>query len=135
MRAERVLVLAPAGREGALACRGAVKRRARLRGAARHGGASARRCPAPGPPCSPRRRFSPPLGAARLKEALEAQPAWSDLPLILFVSRGRGAGYPGPPGRSGPRRNVTLLEKPVRPPTLITVMQGRPAGAGAAVRG
>ena len=120
IKAERVLVLAPAGREGALACE--VLSNAGLGCAVLPD--MARFCealPGVGAALLTEEALSPPA-AARLKEALEAQPAWSDLPLVLFVSRGRGAGYPDLQAL-GPRRNVTLLEKPVRPPTLITVMQ------------
>ena len=126
--AERVLVLAPLGRDGTLACE--VLAGAELD------------CVVCSDAADFRRELLGGVGAALLTEEalssetrevlrgfLEAQPAWSDLPLAFI----NGAGRSERSGRStahteilqalGPRRNVTLLERPLRPLTLITVMQ------------
>ena len=81
-----------------------------------------------GPRYSPKRRSPRKLGKGS-GLFLDAQPVWSDLPLVLINGVGRGERS----GRStahteilqalGPHRNVTLLERPLRPLTLITVMQ------------
>jgi signal transduction histidine kinase len=60
---------------------------------------------------------------ARLFEALQQQPAWSDVPVIVL------AGQRGPGETLGPeleelvaRANVTVLERPVRIATLVTTL-------------
>ena len=60
-----------------------------------------------------------------LKEMLAAQPAWSDLPLVLLSGHreNRSNSYLDTLQALGPRPNVTLLERPLRPPTLVTVMR------------
>ncbi len=126
--AERVLVLAPLGRDGTLACE--VLAGVELDCVV---------CP---DAAAFRRELLGGVGAALLTEEalssetreglgvfLDAQPVWSDLPLVLINGVGRGERS----GRStahteilqalGPHRNVTLLERPLRPLTLITVMQ------------
>ena len=56
---------------------------------------------------------------------LAAQPPWSDLPLVLLSGHreNRSNSYLDTLRALGPRPNVTLLERPLRPPTLVTVMQ------------
>ena len=130
--AERVLVLAPLGRDGTLACEV-------LAGA----GLDCVVCP---DAADFRRELLGGVGAALLTEEalssetrevlrgfLEAQPAWSDLPLAFIngARRGERSGRGTAHAKTsqatlqalGPRRNVTLLERPLRPLTLITVMQ------------
>jgi CheY-like chemotaxis protein len=65
------------------------------------------------------------IGAARLREAIEKQPPWSDFPFILLTRRGET--------RQGSRSieelvNVTILERPLHPASLISA-------ARAALRG
>ena len=60
-------------------------------------------------------------GLKALTEYVQAQPNWSDLPIVLLAHRG--------PDSLGVRQaigvlgNVTLLERPVRTLTLITSLQ------------
>jgi signal transduction histidine kinase/CheY-like chemotaxis protein len=65
------------------------------------------------------------IGAARLREAIEKQPPWSDFPFVLLSRRGET--------RQGSRSieelvNVTILERPLHPASLISA-------ARAALRG
>lgn len=58
---------------------------------------------------------------ARLLEWVAAQPLWSDFPFVLLARRGHEAQQ----GRAAERlaaalRNVTLLERPFRPATLMS---------------
>ena len=58
--------------------------------------------------------------AARLRTTLAAQPAWSDIPLVLLVEGGRPAGE----GvrlldRAGVGRNATVLERPLSTASLV----------------
>jgi signal transduction histidine kinase/CheY-like chemotaxis protein len=60
--------------------------------------------------------------ALGLRELLENQPAWSDLPLVLVA--GAGAGLAGLVERAFPNAgNVTLLERPLNPLTLVSAVQ------------
>jgi signal transduction histidine kinase/CheY-like chemotaxis protein len=57
-----------------------------------------------------------------LLELLELQPAWSDLPLVLVA--GAGAGLAALVERAFPNAgNVTLLERPLNPLTLVSAVQ------------
>ena len=62
-----------------------------------------------------------PQGTSALSETLKVQPRWSDVPLVLFVDSARQ----GLEGNSTLQtllpENATLLERPVRAPTLVTV--------------
>jgi PAS domain S-box-containing protein len=54
---------------------------------------------------------------------LEAQPAWSDLPFVLLTHRGGGIERnPAAARLSGVLGNVTFLERPFHPTTLISVV-------------
>jgi signal transduction histidine kinase/ActR/RegA family two-component response regulator len=60
------------------------------------------------------------LDPARLREAIEAQPPWSDFPFVLLARRGET--------REGSRAieelvNVTVLERPLHPATLISAVR------------
>src|SRR5437764_3350714 len=121
--AERVLVLAPTGRDGPLACR--VLRRA---------GLSAQVCADAPALC---RELEAGAGAAllaeealdpaatqRLSAALSGQPPWSDLPLVVVTRRCETS---KPRLRAlrllEPLRNVTFLERPVRVMTLVSTVR------------
>ena len=57
------------------------------------------------------------IGAARLREAIDRQPPWSDFPFVLLTRRGET--------RQGSRSieelvNVTILERPLHPASLIS---------------
>lgn len=57
-----------------------------------------------------------------LRELLEIQPAWSDLPLVLVA--GAGAALATLVERAFPNAgNVTLLERPLNPLTLVSAVQ------------
>jgi signal transduction histidine kinase len=60
----------------------------------------------------------------RLKEQLSNQPAWSDFPLLVMTSG--GAATEGSRYRLRliePLGNITLLERPLRPATLVSAVQ------------
>jgi signal transduction histidine kinase/ActR/RegA family two-component response regulator len=63
--------------------------------------------------------------AARMVEALEAQPPWSDLPILVsaierdMILEGHGA-----VGPLGKRCNVTVLDRPVHVHTLVNTVRG-----------
>jgi signal transduction histidine kinase len=57
-----------------------------------------------------------------LRELLELQPAWSDMPIVLVA--GAGAGLDSLVERAFPNAgNVTLLERPLNPLTLVSAVQ------------
>ena len=113
MTSERILVLAPVGRDGQLAER-----------ALRGGGLEALACADIEQLCE---RIGEGAGAAvlteealfpgaatRLSEELGRQPPWSDLPLIIFGSRETSGAQAG---------NVTLLDRPARVRTLLSAVR------------
>ena len=61
---------------------------------------------------------------AALFSALEAQPAWSDIPLVVLTGEGELSRTLSPALQAvTARANVTLLERPVRVATLVTVLR------------
>jgi two-component system, cell cycle sensor histidine kinase and response regulator CckA len=62
--------------------------------------------------------------ARRLRDHLLAQPSWSDLPIIILVAASRGL-RPPTPALEALRElgNVTLLERPVQPVTLLSAVR------------
>jgi signal transduction histidine kinase len=57
---------------------------------------------------------------AGLGEALQRQPPWSDIPVLIVTSDGRlGKERSRRLGVLGPSANITLLERPFRPDTLV----------------
>jgi signal transduction histidine kinase len=59
-----------------------------------------------------------------LAASFDAQPAWSDIPVVLIASV--GISHTGPMAAArlrGPRRTVTLLERPLRSVTLVATLQ------------
>ncbi|HEX6124897.1 MAG TPA: ATP-binding protein [Pyrinomonadaceae bacterium] len=58
----------------------------------------------------------------QLVEALEAQPLWSDLPLIIFSSHARNAEILL--GKLGGRINITIVERPIRITMLVSAVRG-----------
>ena len=65
-------------------------------------------------------------GAARdeLLAALEAQPSWSDIPVVVLTGEGELSRALSPTLNTlATRANVTLLERPVRVATLVTAMR------------
>jgi hypothetical protein len=119
--AERILVLAPTGRDAPLACE--VLEQAGLHAS----------------PCRTMEELCAKLndGAAavflaeealdpdsttRLVAALQAQPSWSDLPLIV-ATQGNGPAHLRDLRRLEPVCNVTFLERPVRVMTLVSTIR------------
>ena len=71
-----------------------------------------------------RRRPSPAPICAPLNAWLEAQPEWSDFPFILLTRRGGGIERnPAAARLLGTLGNVTFLERPFHPTTLISLAQ------------
>ena len=65
-----------------------------------------------------------PEASARLIEALERQPPWSDVPIVVLTGEGElSRSIPLPLQEIADRANVTLLERPVRVATLVTVLR------------
>lgn len=121
-RSERVLILAPTGRDAELAC-------AALRAAGMAAEVSAdleALCALIGEGCGAimvtEEAFDA-RGMKCLREVLDEQPPWSDVPLIIFTSRPAAEVS----GRSfellGGRANVTLIERPIRVKTMISATQ------------
>jgi signal transduction histidine kinase/AmiR/NasT family two-component response regulator len=120
---ERILVLAPTGRDGLLA--GQTLGRA---------GLEAEVFDAPGPLATALEQGA---GAVLLAEealspdaldllagVLERQPAWSDLPLVVFAApMDRQASSARLDWMSTRLGNVTLIERPVRVATLVTALR------------
>src|SRR5438067_5883448 len=61
---------------------------------------------------------------AQLTRALQAQPAWSDLPIVILATSD-GSGFESSPALASLRstRNITVLERPVRVLTLVTAVE------------
>jgi signal transduction histidine kinase len=65
-----------------------------------------------------------PDAARRLRERLDAQPSWSDLSLIILTARGPGSRASAAAiDTLRDQVNVTLLERPVQPPTLLSAVR------------
>lgn len=116
---ERVLILAPTGRDTELA--GAALRNA---------GIPAEACPTVEGLCEALEHGA---GAAIiteealdsksmacLREALEKQSAWSDLPLVIFTSNPSAELRVRSFEQLGVRANVTLIERPIRVKTMVS---------------
>ncbi len=58
--------------------------------------------------------------AERLRARLDAQPKWSDLPVIIFTGRG---GLPRHLERIVRRRNTTLLHRPIQVTSFVTMLR------------
>lgn len=62
--------------------------------------------------------------AAVLQRIFEAQPPWSDIPVVLIASAGPHNLGPAMAARlRGPRRTITLLERPLRVVTLLATLE------------
>ncbi len=58
-----------------------------------------------------------------VRAAVQAQPPWADLPILVLASPGEIERCEERIERLGPRRHVLLLERPVPRPTLVTAVQ------------
>src|SRR4051812_39692682 len=57
-------------------------------------------------------------------EALDKQPSWSDIPVVLLLAQGELSRAIAPlVAEVATRGNVTLLERPVRVATLVTTLR------------
>ena len=64
-----------------------------------------------------------PASRVKLFESLNKQPSWSDIPIILFTGEGElSSALPRALSGVAIKGNVTLLERPVRVATLMTVI-------------
>lgn len=60
----------------------------------------------------------------RLRAAVEDQPAWSEVPFVILTSRGQAEERVRlTVDLMTPLRNVTVLERPVRPRTIVTALE------------
>ena len=120
---ERVLILAPLGRDAAIA-----------RATLSRVGIAAEICPDVEALCATletgagvlllTQEALVPAGRRRLLDALERQPPWSDLPTIALVSGGAATRALAELAADlGPRTNATLLERPVRATTLVSAIR------------
>jgi signal transduction histidine kinase/ActR/RegA family two-component response regulator len=115
---ERILVIAPLGRDALLTCE--LLERAGLRAA---------ECDDLDALCREAERGAAALlvaeevldreGAGKLRALISTQEPWSDLPVILFTSSSAAVRRPTLEGLA-PYGNVTLLERPLRPVTMIS---------------
>jgi signal transduction histidine kinase/CheY-like chemotaxis protein len=116
---ERVLILAPTGRDAELAC-----------AALHNAGLAASICPDMERLCAALTHGAGAVivteealdaGAMRcLRETLEKQPAWSDLPLVIFTSKPSAELTVRSFEQLGARANVTLVERPIRVKTMVS---------------
>src|SRR5262249_14217245 len=120
--ARRVLVLAPTGRDAVLACRVLEVE-----------GIESRVCADLGELCRALQHGAGAVLVAQeglagphveeLMEVLEEQPAWSDLPVLVFAwERLSAAEVPGARFDLERLGNVTLLDRPIRKATLISAV-------------
>jgi len=66
--------------------------------------------------------FRPAL-AETLRAFIEAQPVWSDFPIVIFAGPESNGRYTSGLDRLGPRANITLVDRPVRVKTLTSVIR------------
>jgi signal transduction histidine kinase len=121
-RSERILILAPTGRDAELAC-------AALRTAGMDAAVSPNvdaLCASVTEGCGAIMVTEEALDSRGMRcvgEVLDQQAAWSDVPLIIFTSRPAAEVT----GRSfellGDRANVTLIERPIRVKTMVSATQ------------
>jgi signal transduction histidine kinase len=65
-----------------------------------------------------------PQDAATLLTVLERQPPWSDVPIVVLTGEGElSRAIPAALGELASHANVTLLERPVRVATIVTVLR------------
>jgi signal transduction histidine kinase/ActR/RegA family two-component response regulator len=124
----RILVLAPTGRDAALAC-----------SLLQAGGFDAAACGTMEDLCASMSEEAgalliaeealAPAAVARLVETLDHQPPWSDIPAIVLAGSEFSASSVRPLNVLGPLRNVTILERPVRrlilTRTVVIALRGR----------
>jgi signal transduction histidine kinase/ActR/RegA family two-component response regulator len=117
-REERVLVLAPTGRDASLTCT-----------LLRAGGLAAEACRSIDDLCGSisegagalliAEEALPPSAVQLLGQTLDDQPPWSDIPVIVLAGGEFSASSLRPLNLLGPLRNVMIMERPVRRLILI----------------
>ena len=119
-RSERIIVVMPLGRTASLACQALAE--AGLHGTAcSDTEALARNLEAGAGAVLLLEEALTPDVLGVLSQVLESQPAWSDLPVVLFMNR--QPVFHGEVDRVlGLHRNVTILERPVTQRELVSVM-------------
>jgi signal transduction histidine kinase/CheY-like chemotaxis protein len=110
---QRVLILAPTGRDAELSC-----------SMLRQEGFIAESCPTIAALCAAAGQGAaalliaeealPPPALAQLVQMVEAQPPWSDLPVVVVAGTEFSASTMRPINLVGPLRNLMVLERPVR---------------------
>jgi signal transduction histidine kinase len=119
---ERVLVVAPTGRDAPLAA--SVLRAAAIEvGVCRDVGEVVAALPSGAGALLLAQEAIEPAGARALAEWIARQPAWSDLPVVVFMPASSGADPAAALDRLGPLGNVMLLERPLRRATLVSVVR------------
>jgi len=120
---ERALVLAPQGRDAAVAC--AMLEEAGMRGQICSGLAELVRELAAGAGFAlVTEEALREAGIGPLAEWIAKQPEWSDFPFVLITHRGGGIERNPAAGRHlGMLGNVTFLERPFHPTTLVSLAQ------------
>ena len=120
---ERVLICAPMGRDAAL-IQQTLNRASITAEVCSDVGQVCREIVAGAAALSLTQEALSPPGVEHLLDALGEQPSWSDLPIVVLVSRG-----PSMPTNSmlaaqlAPKANVTFLERPVSVTTLVSATQ------------
>lgn len=66
------------------------------------------------------------IGSQRINEAIEQQPTWSDFPFVLLTRRGEPRA--GSAASLEERANVTVLERPLHPASLISAVRAARRG-------
>src|ERR1044072_9387098 len=117
---ERVLVLAPVGRDAALTCQ-IFSEEGIESHSCRDMDELCRECRAgAGAVLMTEEAMNTPA-LKRLISKLDQQPLWSDLPLILFTGTKEGARFFLE--TAGPRLNLTILERPINIEIIISAVQ------------
>ncbi len=114
-----MLVLTPTGRDAAVACELLEEAHVQAARCANVAELIARIEAGAGPAVIAQEALDE-AGCERLRSALEAQPSWSDPPLVLFADNGRRR--PGLRSLTR-RRNTTVLRRPVQMATFLTVVR------------
>jgi signal transduction histidine kinase/ActR/RegA family two-component response regulator len=119
-REQRVLVLAPTGRDGVLACQLLASLEVPALAAANAGELFHEIAAGAGAVIVADEALHP-ATAAGLLDVLSGQPPWSDLPLIVFTRSGESSEQIL--GTLVPLGNATILERPVRLSTLVSAVK------------
>ncbi len=121
----RVLVIAPVGRDAQLTCAALAEHGLAAEACAGLADLCREIAWGAGAACITKEAITSD-GAHLLTTTLAAQPAWSDLPLIVLTSNGSSNGAPDTRtalNALSELGNVTLIERPVRVVTLVSVLK------------